>query len=118
MTSVAVIGGSGFYGFLSETKEKLIQTPYGNVEVLKGSAGPREIVFIPRHGAKHSIPPHKVNFKANIHALHQIGVSKIFASSAVGSCRLDFTPGDFVLLSSFLDLFHGSAITFFDGSTN
>ncbi|MFX0117692.1 MAG: S-methyl-5'-thioinosine phosphorylase [Candidatus Hodarchaeota archaeon] len=117
MTKIAVIGGSGFYDFLSDSITKSIQTPFGQVNVMTGTVVAQEVIFIPRHGTKHSIPPHQVNFKANIHALHQVGVERIFASSAVGSCRLDFKPGDFLLLSSFLDLFQGSSTTFFDGST-
>jgi 5'-methylthioadenosine phosphorylase len=117
MVEIAVIGGSGFYDFLSEPARKTIETPFGDVQVLLGPIAKQDVVFIPRHGTGHSIPPHKVNYKANIHALHQIGVKRIFASSAVGSCRLEFKAGDFMLLSSFLDLFHGSSITFFDGST-
>ncbi|MFX0114010.1 MAG: S-methyl-5'-thioadenosine phosphorylase [Candidatus Hodarchaeota archaeon] len=117
MAEIAVIGGSGFYDFLSESTKKTIQTPYGQVQVLLGSIGQQKVIFIPRHGTSHSIPPHKVNYKANIHALYQIGVERIFTSSAVGSCRLEFKAGDFMLLSSFLDLFRGSSITFFDGST-
>lgn len=114
--TVAVIGGSGFYDFLSHSTKEIVQTPYGQVEPLVGTLGEQQIVFIARHGTKHSIPPHMINFKANIHALHQLGVTRIFSSNAVGSCRLDYEPGDFVLLSSFLDLFFASSTTFFDGS--
>lgn len=117
MTAIAVIGGSGFYDFLSESKTKSIQTPFGQVNVMTGTVVEQKVIFIPRHGTKHSVPPHQINFKANIHALYQLGVERIVASSAVGSCRPDFKPGDFLLLSSFLDLFNGSAVTFFDGST-
>ena len=104
---IGIFGGTGIYdsGLLEDAKEVDIDTPYGKpsdtitVGVFKG----RKIAFLPRHGKKHSIPPHMINFKANIWAFKELGVSRIIAPSAVGSLKEELEPGHFVLPTQFLD---------------
>jgi 5'-methylthioadenosine phosphorylase len=112
---VCVIGGSGFYDLLSNPEELLISTPFdaNPVTLYHESNDGKGIYFLPRHGGKHSIPPHRINFKANIYALHSLGISRVLATSAVGSLIPELKPGNYVLLDQFIDLVR--PITFFDG---
>ncbi|WP_299293080.1 S-methyl-5'-thioadenosine phosphorylase [Nitrosopumilus sp.] len=104
---IGIFGGTGIYdsGLLEDAKEVDIDTPYGKpsdtitVGIFKG----RKIAFLPRHGKKHSIPPHMINFKANIWAFKELGVTRIIAPSAVGSLKEELEPGHFVLPTQFLD---------------
>ena len=104
---IGIFGGTGIYdsGLLENAQEIDIDTPYGKpsdtitVGVFKG----RKIAFLPRHGKKHAIPPHMINFKANIWAFKELGVKRIIAPSAVGSLKENFHPGDFALPTQFLD---------------
>ncbi|MGI6559647.1 MAG: S-methyl-5'-thioadenosine phosphorylase [Limnochordia bacterium] len=102
---LAVIGGTGLYdpGFLAGAKEQVIKTPYGEAYVLMGE-GPRgPVAFMARHGRSHGIPPHLVNYRANIWALDSIGATGILATAAVGSLRRELAPGSFLLLDQFID---------------
>ena len=103
---VAIIGGTGVYDpeMLDDPREVKVYTPYGAPSDLisLGTYGGRSVAFIPRHGRGHQIPPHKINSRANIWALKQLGVKSIVASSAVGSLREDFEPGDFVITDQFI----------------
>ena len=114
-----VIGGSGLYHIEGvEVLDSLdIDTPYGKPsdELLLARIGDQEVVFLPRHGRNHSIPPHKINYRANIYAMKLAGVSRIISISAVGSLREEIPPGDFVLVDQFIDRTHGRESTFFDG---
>ncbi|HHY48024.1 MAG TPA: S-methyl-5'-thioadenosine phosphorylase [Firmicutes bacterium] len=114
---VAIIGGTGVLdpGLLKDICEHVISTPYGDAAVKTGTYGEEEVAFIARHGWTHSIPPHKVNYRANISALKQIGVTRIIATSAVGSLNPDMKPGDCVVLDQFIDFTKARASTFFDG---
>lgn len=104
---IGIFGGTGIYdsGLLNDAKEIDMDTPYGKpsdtitVGVFKG----RKIAFLPRHGKKHTIPPHMINFKANIWAFKELGVCRIIAPSAVGSLRKELEPGHFVIPTQFLD---------------
>jgi len=104
---IGIFGGTGIYdsGLLENPQEVDINTPYGKpsdtitVGIFKG----RKIAFLPRHGKKHTIPPHLINFKANIWAFKELGVTRIIAPSAVGSLKEELVPGDFALPSQFLD---------------
>jgi len=108
---LAVIGGSGFLG-LGKTIEKLdIVTPYGLASVNKVKILDEELYFLPRHGETHSIPPHMINYKANISALRKLGVSAVFATYASGIIS-KYKPGDLVLLEDFIGL--DTPITFYD----
>lgn len=104
---IGIFGGSGLYdsGLLEDSKEITIDTPYGKpsdsitIGIFKG----RKIAFLPRHGKKHSIPPHKINFRANIWAFKELGIKRIIAPSAVGSLKEEFKPGHFAIPNQFLD---------------
>ncbi|MCD6168908.1 MAG: S-methyl-5'-thioadenosine phosphorylase [Caldisericia bacterium] len=111
-----VIGGSGFYDLpgVKEREKKEIITPFGSVEVSIGEIGDREIVFVPRHGKTHTIPPHLIPYRANIWAMKEIGVERILATSASGSLNENMKPGDFVIIDQFLDFTHDRDFTFFD----
>jgi len=104
---IGIFGGTGIYdsGLLEDAKEITLDTPYGKtsdsitVGVFKG----RKIAFMPRHGKKHFIPPHMINFRANIWAFKELGVKRIIAPSAVGSLKEEIKPSHFALPSQFLD---------------
>ncbi|OEH84846.1 methylthioadenosine phosphorylase [Desulfuribacillus stibiiarsenatis] len=114
---IAIIGGTGVYDpeLLIDTKEELLNTKYGCVNVIHGSYANKKVAFIARHGKEHHTPPHKVNYRANIEAIHKINAKKILATAAVGSLRLDYRPGDFVILDQFVDFTKRRNYTFFDG---
>ena len=115
---VGIIGGTGFYeaGILSEEKDVTASTPYGPVNIKTGDYQGREVVFLARHGARHTVPPHLVNYRANIWALREIGVEKVIATAAVGSLQKDLKPGEIVLVDQFLDFTKSRAQTFFEGN--
>jgi len=116
---VAVIGGTGVYDpeIIEDAREVKVYTPYGAPSdlVTLGVYGGRDIAFIPRHGRGHQIPPHRINNRANIWALKELGVERIVASSAVGSLREDYGPGDFVLTEQFIDRTKKRLDTFYEG---
>lgn len=115
---VGVIGGSGIsdLSLLSETKEINIDTPYGKPSdsIIVGKFQGRQIAFMARHGRKHSIPAHKVNYRANIWALKEIGIRRIIASFAVGSLSKEIKPGDIAILSQFIDFTKSRIGSFFE----
>ncbi len=117
MPRIAIIGGSGVYDpkLLENIREEKVKTPYGDVAVKIGTYKGEEIAFLPRHGEKHSVPPHKINYHANIWALHELGVERILATSAVGSLNEEMKPGDFVVLDQLLDFSKSRHYTFYDG---
>ncbi|HEY8531773.1 MAG TPA: S-methyl-5'-thioadenosine phosphorylase, partial [Limnochorda sp.] len=90
-------------------------TPYGEITVQTGRYHGHQIAFMPRHGKGHSIPPHKINYRANIWGLKALGVQRILATAAVGSLNPAMEPGHFVFVDQFLDFTKGRASTFFDG---
>src|SRR4051812_20485640 len=96
---IAVIGGSGFGAIAGSGEELRIGTPHGDTsDVISVHAiGGRRIAFLPRHGRGHTIPPHRINSRANIWALHSIGVEQIIAISACGSLRREISPGSVVV---------------------
>ncbi|MCS7202715.1 MAG: S-methyl-5'-thioadenosine phosphorylase [Dictyoglomus sp.] len=114
---IAIIGGTGVYDpkFLENPKEIIVSTPYGDAKILKGNYMGEEIGFLARHGVTHSVPPHKINYKANIWALKSLGVERIMATTAVGSLKMNLEPGDLVLLDQFIDFTKGRDYTFYDG---
>lgn len=105
--NVGIIGGTGFYDLelLKNQTQTKVYTPFGEPSDLIsiGDLEGKKIAFIPRHGSKHSIPPHLINYRANIWALKEIGVSRILALSTVGSLRDNLKPGDFVTPNQFID---------------
>lgn len=115
---IAVIGGSGIYDVdLIEDAERIeIDTPYGrSPEMLVGRYSGRKIVFLPRHGKGHTVPPHLVNYRANIWALKELGVERVIATTAVGSLNPRMKPGQLVLLDQFVDFTKRRPTTFYEG---
>ena len=115
---LGIIGGSGLYkmeGF-EKTKWKKIKTPWGKPsdEILLASIGKDEICFIPRHSRGHKINPTNINFRANIDAMKQLGVTDIISVSAVGSLKENLEPGKFVIVDQFIDRTFSRVKTFFD----
>lgn len=117
MPRIGIIGGSGLYELLEEAETERIDTPYGEPSsaVTIGRIGGREVAFLTRHGAEHSIPPHLINHRANVSALKQLGCDAVVTSSAVGSLRDDYRTGDFVLCDQFVDRTTTPPVTFFEG---
>jgi 5'-methylthioadenosine phosphorylase len=114
---IAIIGGTGVYDprILDNIRDQEIATPYGVVRFKSGEYAGKEVAFIPRHGSSHSIPPHLINYRANIWAIKKLGVQNIIATTAVGSLNLDMKPGDFVLIDQFLDFVKNRTTTFYEG---
>ena len=115
---LGIIGGSGLYkmeGF-DKTKWKKTKTPWGSPsdEILIAKIGKEEICFIPRHSRGHKINPTNINFRANIDAMKQLGVTDIISVSAVGSLKKDLEPGKFVIVDQFIDRTFSRIKTFFD----
>lgn len=116
----AIIGGTGVYdpNLLDDVGEESVRTPYGLVTLDSGVLDGVRVAFLARHGKGHSIPPHKINYRANIYALKALGVERILATAAVGSLNKEMQPGHFVVLDQFLDLTKYREHTFFDGGIN
>jgi 5'-methylthioadenosine phosphorylase len=116
---IAVIGGTGVYDpeILEESREIKVYTPFGTPSdlITLGYYKERSVAFVPRHGRGHQIPPHGINNRANIWALKELGVKRIVASSAVGSLKEDYAPGDFVVTDQFIDRTKKRADTFYEG---
>jgi len=115
---LAIIGGSGLYDIegLSKTDSLKIQTPWGDPsdKIVKATFESKEVLFLPRHGKGHFISPSKINFRANIDALKQLGATDIVSISAVGSLKEDLKPGMFVIVDQFIDRTFARNKTFFD----
>jgi len=114
---IGVFGGSGFYAFLDDVSEVVVNTPYGppSAPVAIGMVSGRRVAFLPRHGPKHELPPHRVNYRANLWAMRELGVSRIFGPCAAGSLQPGVRPGDFVVLDQLVDRTWGRPDTYFDG---
>ncbi len=118
MDRVAIIGGTGVYNpdILADVDTEVVNTPYGDPVPLRiGSYSHQEVVFLPRHGQSHIIPPHKINYRANMAALKKMGVRKAFATAAVGSLNPDIEPGQLAILDQFIDFTKAREGTFYDG---
>ncbi len=113
---IGIIGGSGFYSLLDGAETVEIKTRYGKPsdKVSIGTIGERKVAFIPRHGTNHTIPPHKVPYRANIEAFDSLGVKRIIATGASGSLNLEYRIGQIVLFDQFVNMTSGRADTFFD----
>jgi 5'-methylthioadenosine phosphorylase len=115
---LGVIGGSGLYELegLTNVEEVAVSTSFGTPSdaIIRGRLGDTTLLFLPRHGRGHRIPPHRINYRANIMALKQLGAEQVLSVSAVGSLREDRHPGDLVLVDQFLDRTRQRASTFFD----
>jgi len=112
---VAIIGGTSLDGLLKNPRQIRIGTPYGFPSSLQiGEIEGKSVAFLLRHDVGHSVPPHKVNYRANICALHEIGVERIIATNAVGAINLDFKPGDSVVPHDLIDFTKRRYLTFYD----
>ncbi|MDR1413213.1 MAG: S-methyl-5'-thioadenosine phosphorylase [Actinomycetes bacterium] len=115
---VGVFGGSGFYDLLDDATEYRLTTPFGAPSdvVTVGRIGDRTVAFLPRHGRGHALPPHRINYRANVWAMKMLGVTRLIGPSASGSLQPEVKPGDFVIVDQFVDRTQARADTFFDGS--
>jgi 5'-deoxy-5'-methylthioadenosine phosphorylase len=117
---LAILGGSGMTKLsdLEQVRRQVIRTPYGEPSgaLTFGSLNGRDVVFLARHGYGHTIPPHAVNYRANIWALASQGVHEVIAIASVGGIRPDLGPGTLVVPSQIIDYTHGRQATYFDGS--
>jgi len=116
---IGVFGGSGFYEFLTGVEEVWIDTPYGapSDKVAIAEISGRRVAFLPRHGKDHRLPPHKINYRANLWAMKELGVKRILGPCAAGSLQPHVRPGDFVICDQFVHRTWGRADTFFEGPT-
>ena len=116
---LAIIGGSGLtrLSTLAIAHREVVRTPYGEPSsaLIFGQIAERDVVFLARHGHGHTIPPHRVNYRANLWALKQRGVDAILAVASVGSIAPGHAPGDLVLPDQLVDYSSGREATFFDG---
>ena len=114
---VGVFGGSGFYSFLDDAVEVTLDTPYGApaAPVTIGVVGGRRVAFLPRHGRRHELLPHRINYRANLWAMRELGVTRIIGPCAAGSLQPGVAPGDFVVPDQLVDRTWGRADTFYEG---
>jgi 5'-methylthioadenosine phosphorylase len=114
---IGVFGGSGFYAFLDATETVEVDTPYGEPSAppVIGEVGGRRVAFIPRHGVKHEYPPHRINYRANVWAMKELGVERIIGPCAAGSLRREVALGDFVVCDQLVDRTRSRPHTFYDG---
>src|SRR5918911_5194623 len=115
---VGVFGGSGFYSLMEGPVEQIsVQTPFGapSDAIAIGRMGEVRVAFLPRHGQRHTIPPHAINYRANVWAMAQVGVKQLIAPTAAGSLQPHIKPGDFVVCDQFVDRTYGREQTFYDG---
>ena len=116
---LAIIGGSGLTKManLDVTHREVMRTPYGDPSgaVTFGQLGGQPVAFLARHGYGHTIPPHEVNYRANLWALHKIGASGVVSVASVGSIRADLKPGDIVIPHQLIDYSWGRKSTYHEG---
>jgi 5'-methylthioadenosine phosphorylase len=114
---IGVVGGSGFYEFLGDAQEHVVDTPYGApaAPVVTGMIGGHDIAFLPRHGRRHEFVAHRVPFRANLWAMHAVGVRSLIAPCSVGSLQPDLHPGQVVVVDQLVDRTWGRPDTFHDG---
>lgn len=115
---VAFIGGTGFYSqsLMEEPQTITVNTRYGSVILQQGRCQGQEVYFLARHGTSHTVPPHMVNYRANIAALRHLGVDAVIATASVGTLRREIAPGSRVLIDQFIDFTRNRPSSFFDGS--
>ncbi|KRV50012.1 purine nucleoside phosphorylase [Wenjunlia vitaminophila] len=115
--SIGVIGGSGLYTFLEDVTEVAVDTPYGapSDSLFLGEVAGRRVAFLPRHGRKHHLPPHRINYRANLWALASVGVRQVLGPCAVGGLRPELGPGTLLVPDQLVDRTQGRAQTYYDG---
>jgi 5'-methylthioadenosine phosphorylase len=116
---IGIIGGTGFYNpdVLIDPERIEVETRYGNCEVVLGKVGKEGVVFLPRHGFEHDIPPHKVGYRKNISALKIAGAKRIISINSVGSLDESLVPGGVIVPHDFIDFTKGREATFYDDET-
>lgn len=116
---IGIIGGTGLTQLddLEIIRRQIVRTPYGDASqpLIFGNLAGVEVVFLARHGGGHTIPPHAINYRANIWALHSVGVNSLLAVATVGSINNTFLPGDIVLPHQIIDYTHGRDNSYYDG---
>jgi 5'-methylthioadenosine phosphorylase len=117
IAEIGIFGGSGFYELLPDVEEFELNTPYGlpSAPVVVGTIAGRRVAFLPRHGRRHELPPHRIPYRANVWAMHELGVRRILGPNASGSLRADVELGEFVVCDQFLDRTRRREDTFYDG---
>ncbi|GAA5020787.1 S-methyl-5'-thioadenosine phosphorylase [Kitasatospora paranensis] len=117
VAEIGVIGGSGLYALLDDVTEVAVQTPYGapSDSVFVGEVAGRSVAFLPRHGRGHTLPPHRINYRANLWALHSLGVRQVLGPCAVGGLRAEYGPGTLLVPDQFVDRTAARVQTFYDG---
>ncbi len=115
--TVGVFGGSGLYALIDGAQWVTVDTPYGppSDAIAVGTVGGRQVAFLPRHGRGHTVPPHRINYRANCWALRELGVRRILAPCAVGSLRVALAPGHLVVPDQFVDRTRGRPDTYWEG---
>ncbi len=118
MDLLAIIGGSGFAKMpqLALSREETLETPFGtpSAPLCFGTLAGLDVVFLPRHGVRHTIPPHRINYRANLWALKAVGAERIVALAAVGGIRADMAPGTLVVPGQLIDYTYGRRQSFFE----
>ena len=118
MTKVAIIGGTGLTSIngLEIDGREIVQTPFGEPSgpLVRGNLAGHQVYFLPRHGAAHTIPPHQINYRANIWALKEAGVEQVIAVNAVGGIREDMQPGTLIIPDQIIDYTVSRTNTFFE----
>lgn len=114
---IGIFGGSGLYSFLNDVSEITVETPYGSPSdnVFVGDYKGKKVAFLPRHNRNHRIPPHKINYRANVWAFKELGISSVICPCAAGSLQKYVEPGSFVIADQWVDRTKGREDTFFDG---
>jgi 5'-methylthioadenosine phosphorylase len=118
LADVGVFGGSGFYSLMEGPVDQVsVQTPYGapSDTIAIGRMGEVRVAFLPRHGPHHRLPPHTINYRANLWAMAQLGVTRVIAPTAAGSLQPHVKPGEFVVCDQFVDRTYAREQTFYDG---
>jgi 5'-methylthioadenosine phosphorylase len=113
---IGVFGGSGFYSFLNGVEEVEVDTPYGKPSAapVVGEIGGKRVAFVPRHGLKHELPPHRIPYRANVWAMKELGVRRILGPCASGALSADHQLGEFVICDQFIDRTWGREDTFYN----
>lgn len=114
---IGVIGGSGLYSFLDDVTEITVDTPYGppSDSLFIGEAAGRRVAFLPRHGRKHQLPPHRINYRANLWALRSVGARQVLGPCAVGGLRPEYGPGTLLIPDQLVDRTKARTQTYYDG---
>lgn len=117
LAEIGVIGGTGLYSLIEGAEERRVETPYGapSDAVTLGEIAGRTVAFLPRHGARHTLPPHAINYRANLWALRSLGCTRILGPCAVGSLQPHIRPGDLVICDQYVDRTRGREDTFYEG---